>query len=164
MIEFKVSYNIDDYSSLKEKLYSDFGSPFIETIEYWCENRENNYTGKFWQLWIIYQDDILVGVCGLYSLKETIDELWLGWFGILPEYRNMNIGSEVLTEIKRKSIGFGSKRIYSYVDKEGRPLPFYYRNGFTRMCTVQEYLESNGMYEREDFESLEDHVIAINIS
>lgn len=39
----------------------------------------------------------IIGICGLYSWQyHPKDIAWLGWFGVLPEYRGKKIGSKLL--------------------------------------------------------------------
>jgi len=39
----------------------------------------------------------VVGICGFYSWRQHLkDVAWLGWFAVLPEYRNKRIGSKLL--------------------------------------------------------------------
>ena len=38
--------------------------------------------------YIVFHNDIPIGVTGIYSYHEYPDDAWLGWFGILDKYRN----------------------------------------------------------------------------
>jgi len=39
----------------------------------------------------------VVGICGVYSWKQHPKDIaWLGWFAVLPKYRNKGIGSKLL--------------------------------------------------------------------
>ena len=39
----------------------------------------------------------IIGICGIYSwIQHPKDVCWLGWYAVLPEYRNKRIGSKLL--------------------------------------------------------------------
>lgn len=72
--------------------------------KYWCgyadyikelKSRENNLPVSY----IIKYKRKNVGIVGLYELKDYPDVIWLNWLGILPEYRNLGIGTEALFKI-----------------------------------------------------------------
>lgn len=41
--------------------------------------------------YIVFHNDIPIGVTGIYSYHEYPDDAWLGWFGILDKYRNKRL-------------------------------------------------------------------------
>lgn len=43
--------------------------------------------------YIVYDNEIPVGIVGLYSYNEYPNDAWLSWFGVLEEYRNKGYGS-----------------------------------------------------------------------
>ena len=46
--------------------------------------------------YIAYWDDKPIWVTGIYSYHEYPDDAWLGWFGILDDYRWNGLGGELL--------------------------------------------------------------------
>src|SRR5690554_1186043 len=150
--------------------------------------RRGTGTDVFWQVWIISealenapklensatledsallrnetQENKTIGVCGLYSLEpHSTAELWLGWFGILPAYRNRKLGSRVLDWLKVEAAQNGAQSLYSYIDKNRRALPFYQRNGFQVLETVGQYMANNNL-DPEDFEDPMDLVIQFEL-
>lgn len=55
--------------------------------------------------YIVYLENIPIGVTGIYSYNEYPEDAWLGWFGILEEYRNNGYGGIILDktiELARK--------------------------------------------------------------
>ena len=67
-----------------------------------CGYFQYNYAlscGKdYWKYWLVYDDDNIVAITGLYSdfdIEET-NSIWLGWFGVKKEYRKNKIGTKVL--------------------------------------------------------------------
>ena len=87
-----------------------------------------------------------------------MQELWLGWFGIIKKHRKKGIGSHALRFMEAFAKNLGCKALYSYVDSEGKPLAFYKNNGFEVIGTVAEFTKKSpnpGL----DFECQEDIVI-----
>lgn len=155
--------NIKDYKLILEGLIGDWGLIYWHAILIWCNIIDDipENKNKYWQLWVAELDNKNIGICGLFSHKEKYtEELWLGWFGLIPEYRNKNLGDEMLSFLENKARNLGCKTILSYVDKKGKPLNFYYRNGYQKICTVKEYLKENGKHLKNNFEDVNDHVIS----
>jgi GNAT superfamily N-acetyltransferase len=122
------------------------------------QDEEDQY--KYWQLWLIKKDNVVIGICGLYSLyPHATDELWLSWFGIIPEFRSTGIGGIVLEWLKTKAKILGCNRLMSYVDKKGYPLEFYYRHKFSIVASTKEYLRSHPELSADSFGSGNDHII-----
>jgi len=158
-MEFIQSKSIQDYSVVLDGLYPDFGSHFCHTILKWCEVMAGTKESfQFWEVWLIRQDNNTIGICGLYSLDDKIDTLWLGWFGIIPEFRNGGLGVECINFLKDTARSVGASKIMSYVGSDGKPLSFYYRNGFIEVCRVEQYVKENNL-DMEDFESGNDYII-----
>lgn len=161
------SKKLEAYKPILEGLVDDFGYTFYHAILVWCGIIEDKiHDERFWEVYLISGlDDETIGMCGLYSLRrDSLDELWLGWFGILPEHRNRGIGEDVLGWMKRKAKRVGAKKLMSYVDSKGKPLNFYYRNGFKNIGTVKDYLIKNPDLHIEEFEDGLDHVIEYEIN
>ncbi len=163
MIYFYQTKNIHNYKNIFEGLIDDFGYSYYHSILSWCEIIERKKS-KFWEVWLIYNaEGIVIGICGLYSLTDNTENLWLGWFGIIKEYRNQGIGEKVLKSLEIKAKEVGCKNIYTYVDAKGLPLKFYYRNGFERVSDVDEFVHYNNL-KMEYFESPDDHVLKKNLN
>ena len=155
MLEFTQSYKKIDYRVLTKGLKSDFGTPFKTTMDMWCDKVDD---GKFWQVWLIKNNFGTIGVCGLYGINPGTDELWLGWLGLLPEMRNIGYGKDVMQFIYKEAKRHNCKKILSYVDHAGKPLNFYYREGFKNIGTVADYVKNNKV-DDDTFERDDDHII-----
>ena len=81
---------------------------FIEQINNDPYRKEMDYC-------IVYLGDIPIGITGIYSYKEYPNDAWLGWFGILNDYRKKGYGSRVLdmTINNAKEKGYKTFRIYT---------------------------------------------------
>lgn len=78
--------------------------------------------------YIIKHNNIPVGTIGLYFINDKIDNesIWLGWFGVLPEFRGKGYGRQSLMDMIEKSKQFGKKYLRLYTNDDGtstaRPL------------------------------------------
>jgi GNAT superfamily N-acetyltransferase len=152
--------SIRKYKNIFEGLVQDFGYIYYSSILYYCgildKNKDPDQYVGFWKIWLIVVDDI-IGICGLYALKST-EELWLGWFGIIPEYRYKGLGTKVLARLENKAKKRGAKRLFVYVDKNEKAIPFYKRNGFELVGRVGEYVKYHNI-SMDDFEDENDMVM-----
>jgi GNAT superfamily N-acetyltransferase len=173
------SRDITKYRTLLEGLVEDFDYIYWHSILSWCRiidkpivpNKELDE--RFWKLWLICRGNVehwntveldksIFGMCGLYSINQDIEnteELWLAWFGILKQHRNQGLGTEVLKELEKLARGFGAKVLRSYVDREGKPLNFYKKNGFKIIGTVKKFLKKHTEMTMEDFQNDDDFII-----
>ena len=155
------SRNINDYKLILEGLVEDWGYIYWSAILRWCNIIDDKKDGKYWEVWVIEYENRIIGICGLWSQKEnSIEELWLGWFGLIPEMRNKKIGNEIIKFMENEAKRLGTRKILSYVDKDGKPLNFYFRNGYERVCSVREYFKQNPTALEDDFEDKDDHIIS----
>lgn len=158
------SRSIYSYRKLLHGLVGDFGSEFCRTILEWCGLLPPE-DELFWETYQIHHGSACAGLIGLYSLGGPADELWLGWFGILPEMRSRGLGAEALRLVKDRAAKLGCRSLKAYVDQEGRPLPFYLRNGFQRISSVRQFTAGR----REQFPVWafgddRDHIIACDLT
>lgn len=164
-LSFNQTRNIHDYSQVLKPLAEDFTAIFYQTMLVWCNiiPSDKAQSDKLWEVWLINLGNKQIGVCGLYTLHGVTDtkELWLSWLGIIPELRNLKLGVQVMEHLYSFAKSVGCERIYSYVDKDGKPLNFYNREGFNVIGTVGEYCEKNclGNIDGDDFEDKDDYVI-----
>lgn len=164
-LSFTTSKKIKDFSPILKPLVADFGTVFYQTVLDWTKliPSDKPIDDLLWDVWLVKLGHKTIGICGLYTLEGATDtsELWLGWFGIIPELRNKGLGKQVMNHLYTNAKKFGCKRIFSYVDKGGAPLNFYKREGFEVLGTVGEYCKQNGLsnLDGEDFEDKEDWVI-----
>ena len=77
-------------------------------------------------------DGRYVGITGMYYYDEYIDSAWLGWYGVLPEYRNKGYGREILrktTDLAREK-GFQNMRLYTDFVDNHNAINLYEEEGF----------------------------------
>ena len=106
---------------------------FIECINKDPYRKELDYR-------IVYLNDKPIGVTGIYSYHEYPDDAWLGWFGILDEYRKQGYGGLVLDKTIELAKEKGYKSFRLYTDEYAK--------------SAHKLYESRGMikeaYDRED--------------
>lgn len=161
-LEFKRTRNIYDFGPIIHPLIEEFGLPFAETLFIWCK-----VTPEFldpddctlWEVWLVKYRNRPVGICGLYSLTESRDEVWLGWLGILPELRKKGIGKHIMKHLVDRAKKHKANCVMAYVSKEGKPLSFYKREGFKITGRVKDYLKLNKHVSMDDFEDKNDYII-----
>ena len=78
--------------------------------------------------YIIRWNELPVGVIGLY-MHDELDKnsIWLGWFGVLPEFRSKGIGRKSLLDMIEKSKEYGKKffRLYTNDNGDSKARPLY---------------------------------------
>ena len=134
--------NIDSAMLLIEKvfLYEDDRElariNLVETLEH--KNHGQNY-------WFATDENgRVIGMTGLYLNRKTEpgdETVWLGWFGVHPEYRRQGIGSALLeftvNEAKRR--GFKTMKIYTSTDENERQAHKLYESfGFEKTVLLND--------------------------
>ena len=151
-MRFFQSRSIKKFRPLIDALIPDFDYVFLHTILQWCRLADDD-NQCFWEVWLIEDRKKVIGICGLYSLHgQKTEQLWLGWFAVLPELRGKGRGRKAMRHLYREAKKVGCKTIMSYVDKAGAPLSFYMREGFNIVGRVGTYVKENSL----DIKSFED--------
>lgn len=90
------------YIPMNEDNIFDMVKTQMEIFPSECGYFQYNYALKcgkdYWKYWLVYDDNDIVAITGLYSdfeITET-NSIWLGWFGVRPKYRKQKIGTKVL--------------------------------------------------------------------
>ena len=65
--------------------------------------------------WLPKIDDEYIGICGLYVNKFAPKDVWVGWFGVLPEFQRKGYGMAILKFLEEtgKELGYETIRLYS---------------------------------------------------
>lgn len=112
--------NINLATSIQYTIFPDECAYF-----HYKESIDKNNTYNWY--YIIKHNGIPVGITGLYIMDDIDKEsIWLGWFGILPEYRSKGFGRQSLLDIIEKAKKFNKKYFRLYTNDDGtstaRPL------------------------------------------
>lgn len=140
-IAFFKSKSLKHFKPLLDGLLNDFGYDFWHYVLIWCNEVDGDPKdfGKYWEVWLIEVQKKVVGVCGLYSnLHHDDSELWLGWLGILPQYRHMGFGGVAIDFMQMQGSKIGCKKLRAYIYPDyNDPLPYYEKKGFKLINTPQ---------------------------
>ena len=173
-IDCTISRNIKHFVPVLEDLKDALGLPFVWAIMSWCQIAPDA-DNRYWNVSLVWdkKDDTLVGGCGLYSLAEArepqLDELWLGWLGVISEHRCKGYGSAILAQLEASAKSVGCKKLLAYIDNESvmkdpRVIEFYFKNGYYSIGSVKSYLNNHPEVKREDFINENDFVIEKDLS
>jgi len=85
----------------------------------------------FLKYYLLYTDGECVGISGFYITEKDKKSGWLGWFGILPEYRRKKLGSIALEMFFEECIenGCTHARLYTDLEDNYATIQFYLKNG-----------------------------------
>lgn len=84
------------------------------------------------EYWLVAVEGEYVGISGIYSLSVDPESAWLGWFGILPQFRRMGLGSRVIRAFEdvARERGFLYVRLYTGRNDNEVAKAFYRANGY----------------------------------
>jgi GNAT superfamily N-acetyltransferase len=162
-IKIVVSRKLSDYKEILEELVDEFGYEYYPSILAWCNViKDDSHPSLYWDLYLIKYDDKPVGICGFYTqYANTLEEMWLAYFGVIPKYRNKKIGAFAIEWMKEqaKNVGCESLKAYMDNDKKKSPLKFYQRHGFKILGTVRKYIKDNPQLDMDFFDSPKHFII-----
>lgn len=143
MIQLKDTQDVHEYRDIFEGFQSTFGEKHWWAILAYC----NVIVGRddaFWRQYLIQDEELnTIGTCGLFSMRpDNNEELWLGWFGILKDFRHQNYATEALFKMKELALSLKCKRLLLYTDAKTGPIEFYKKQGFSVIGTVEEFIAS----------------------
>jgi GNAT superfamily N-acetyltransferase len=135
--------NLKEAVYIQNKIFPDVynGSADIEA----SVGQAHSWMDKL-EYYLAYLDGMPIGITGVYSYKDYPKDAWMGWFGVLPEFRCKGIGSCLfdITVAKAKEMGFENFRVYTdeiALDDESK---FYDNKGM--LC--ERYDNSKDVYTR----------------
>lgn len=65
---------------------------------------------------LIFENDIPIGVVGLYEISKYKDTIWLSWFGVVEDYRYKGYGSQIFEDIINEAKKYNKDflRLFTY--------------------------------------------------
>lgn len=139
--------NIKKFKSILEDMVDVWEYEHYPYILTWCGILDNNLYNNteevkvedYWEVWLLQKNKEVIGITGLYSLGQ-VDELWLGWFGLVPDARGQKLGKKLLKFSERKAKEKGAKILKIEVDKEQpTAMKFYESNKYTKIGETEYY-------------------------
>lgn len=86
---------------------------FIEQINKDPYRKEMDY-------YIVFVENTPIGVTGIYAYHEYPDDAWLGWFGVLKDYRRNGYGGIILDKTIELAKQKGYKNFRLYTDETAK--------------------------------------------
>lgn len=125
-----------------EVVRSFFYDIFWEVTNYDLVHFKDAVTGKhnFQRLeyYLGYENGEPVGISGIYA--DNVDECWLGWFGIRPEYRRKGYATATLDQLMEvmKKYGYKVCRLYTDTVINKNAIDLYIKKGFKKDSSYKE--------------------------
>ena len=94
------------------------------------EDAVSGNTDKNLKYYLLYSGADCVGISGYYVTKEDKESGWLGWFGILPEFRRKGYGTQALNMFfdECRENGLTHARLYTDLSDNYKTIQFYFAN------------------------------------
>lgn len=88
--------------------------------------------GADYGYYLLYEEGTCVGIIGLYRYPEDADSAWLGWFGILEQYRRKHLGTAAIGMFEEMAAeqGYLFARLYTDAENNDAAIAFYKSNGY----------------------------------
>lgn len=94
--------------------------------------------------WVASLGKTPIGIVGLYAYKAYPKDAWLGWYGVLEEYRNRGFGHKIFDFAKDEARRLGFENLRLYTDEEDN---FVATKLYEKLGMESEYYEnSNDKY------------------
>lgn len=90
-----------------------------------------NPWSDFMTYWLVKKGRAIVGMTGIYTYKKYPDDIFLSWYGVLPEYRGKGYGKSILewSINEGKRMGFKQFRLSTHSGLYPKAVPLYRKIG-----------------------------------
>ena len=110
--------NLDEAVKLQNKIFPRENglTNFLESIEQIDKCKKNQELLRLASKYYLVNNGLEnIGIWGIYTVNNNPLEAWLGWFGVLPEYRKNGYGGKIfdIFENYAKENGFETIRLYT---------------------------------------------------
>lgn len=104
-----------------------------------------HYIDDHIKYYLVCDGDVKVGIVGLYYYPDDDESMWLGWFGVLSEYRGRGYGRVILNWAMNEVLRCGRKYLRLYTDKDENieAIKLYEKLGFIGEKYISEELDYN---------------------
>ncbi|NBX66549.1 MAG: GNAT family N-acetyltransferase [Proteobacteria bacterium] len=106
----------------------------------------NTVIAEHYERWIVSDAGQALGICGLYGLRGHPGDVWLDWYGLVPERREQGYEQPLLNEMMARARARGGRRFLLWTtwrELEGTRLAAFYKaNGFKKTAWMLHYNDS----------------------
>lgn len=144
-IEIICSKDINLFLPLMRDI-TDLEERFLLAMLRWCGYGRPRHTPlKFWEVYTALIKSKPVGVSGLYQNQNTPAHIgWVGWLGVIPQYRNSGIGTRLIDYVARRASAIGMSELMVYTDDDNcGAIDFYQTVGFCHLGRAIEEFPSD---------------------
>ena len=128
----------EDFDEIVGALSAELGPRFAYSLNNWCGIGTRPYPLSVWEMFLAKTDDQVVGICSFYrQIDDRPIRMWVGWIGVLPQFRRQKIGSEMLSRIENMMLLKGARESWVYADEDDKAAQtFYIARGYKRVGTL----------------------------
>jgi RimJ/RimL family protein N-acetyltransferase len=132
-LQFIQTTDIVDFVPLLKEL--EFGDKFKLAMLRWCGIGKPDESVNLWQVYIAKLAAEIIGVMGLYQLLDSPkDVVWVGWFGLRPNFRRSGWGTLMMEQLKDYALDFGYQQLWVFTDDTNlAAISFYEKLGFVKL-------------------------------
>ncbi|MDP5337061.1 MAG: GNAT family N-acetyltransferase [Nodularia sp. (in: cyanobacteria)] len=125
--------DIGDFIPLLKEL--EFGDQFSLAMLSWCGIGQRDQSIGFWQVYIAKLAAESIGVMGLYQLIDSpCNVVWMGWFGLRPNFRREGWGTIMLDRLKEYAHSFEFQELWVFTNYDNlAAISFYENYGFVKL-------------------------------
>jgi RimJ/RimL family protein N-acetyltransferase len=137
-LSFIQTIDIVDFVSLLKEL--EFGDKFSLAMLQWCGIIKPDKSTDFWQVYLAKLASETIGVMGLYQLFDSPnDVVWVGWFGLRPNFRRSGWGSLMMEQLKDYALDFKYQQLWVFTEHDNlAAISFYEKSGFVKLGIAAE--------------------------
>ena len=71
---------------------------FPDEIAYCAYKKSIEDEHKNYRYYLVYKESVIIGITGLYIEDRYSDSIWIGWYGVLENYRLHGFGEKILLD------------------------------------------------------------------
>ncbi len=101
---------------------------------------------RFWEYFLVKDSNKCVGLTGLYnSRNQNIDEVWCGWYGVVPDERGRGLGRAILdwTIDRARVLGYKKFRLWTTTDDSEKKAQNLYEKVGLNIYNRERFEDSN---------------------
>jgi len=116
----------------------EFGDKFSLAMLKWCGIGKWDESLKIWEVYLAKLKTETIGIMGLYQYIDSPPGIvWVGWFGIRPNFRGQGWGTIMMEFLKEYALNFGFKELWVFTNDDNLPaISFYKKLKFRKLGTA----------------------------